>query len=95
VGLSADGRYVALTSSATNLVAGVTDTASSTDLFLYDRLTGGMTLVSHATADPAVAVGAFANASLSADGDGTLAASTSIAGSGTVHVILDVNGYFE
>jgi hypothetical protein len=32
---------------------------------------------------------------LAAGGDGSLAAFASIAGNGTVHVVLDVNGYFE
>ncbi|MCA9010982.1 MAG: cadherin-like domain-containing protein [Planctomycetaceae bacterium] len=36
--ISADGRYVAFTSSATNLVAG--DTNGRNDIFIHDRLTG-------------------------------------------------------
>jgi Tol biopolymer transport system component len=44
--LSADGHYVAFESAASNLVAG--DTNSSNDIFLFDRLTGGLTLISHA-----------------------------------------------
>jgi len=50
--ISADGRYVAYTSSATDLVAGQADAnaaqADSADLFLFDRVAGTTTLVSHA-----------------------------------------------
>jgi Tol biopolymer transport system component len=42
--LSADGRYVAFYGSASNLVAG--DTNSSEDVFVHDRQTGHTTLVS-------------------------------------------------
>jgi Tol biopolymer transport system component len=45
--LSADGRYAAYTSAATNLVAGQVDTNASRDVFLYDRATGTSRLVSH------------------------------------------------
>ncbi|MEU3183965.1 S8 family serine peptidase [Streptomyces sp. NPDC006923] len=41
--ISADGRYVAFQSNATNLVAGDTDTA--TDVFVHDRQTGTTTLI--------------------------------------------------
>jgi hypothetical protein len=42
--ISSDGRYVAYRSAATNLVPG--DTNGVPDVFLYDRLTGGTTLIS-------------------------------------------------
>lgn len=45
--LSADGRFVAYRSAASNLVAD--DTNGVPDIFLYDRLTGGTTLI---TASP-------------------------------------------
>ncbi|HEY8201163.1 MAG TPA: hypothetical protein VII47_07400, partial [Actinomycetota bacterium] len=45
--ISADGRYVAFTSSATNLVAG--DTNGHEDVFVTDRSTGETILVSRAT----------------------------------------------
>ncbi len=45
--LSADGRYVAFTSLATNLVAG--DTNNARDIFVRDRLTGTTTRVSVAS----------------------------------------------
>lgn len=46
--ISAAGRYVAYMSRASNLVAGVTDTAGRDDVFLFDRDTGTNVLVSHA-----------------------------------------------
>lgn len=49
---SNDGRYVAFTSEAGNL-AGVTfDENGGTDVFLHDRVTGAVTLVSHASGSP-------------------------------------------
>ena len=42
--VSADGRWVAFTSRASNLLAG--DTNSADDVFLFDRQNGGMTRVS-------------------------------------------------
>jgi Tol biopolymer transport system component len=47
VDISADGRYVAFESEATNLVAG--DTNNRQDIFVHDRLTGETTRVSVAT----------------------------------------------
>ncbi len=46
---SADGRYVAFVSRATDLVAGQVDTNDTGDFFLFDRETGATTLVSHAS----------------------------------------------
>src|SRR5262249_42031975 len=56
--ISADGRFVAFQSSATDLVNGLSDANSSTDIFRYDRVTGQTQLVSRdasalATADNA------------------------------------------
>jgi Tol biopolymer transport system component len=48
--ISADGRYVLFQSRATNLISGQVDTASSWDLFLFDRVTGGIALVSRSSA---------------------------------------------
>ncbi|MCX6953641.1 MAG: YDG domain-containing protein, partial [Verrucomicrobia bacterium] len=45
--MSPDGRYVAFLSDATTLVSGQTDTNASNDLFLWDRTTGNIVLVSH------------------------------------------------
>lgn len=58
--LSADGRFIAFESRATNLVAGQIDPddfETAEDVFLYDRLTGANTLVSHAPDSPLTAVG--------------------------------------
>jgi PKD repeat protein len=68
--LSADGRYVVFRSSSTNLVSGVTDTNGNTDVFLYDRLTGSRTLISHnGSSSTAVALGQSQTPVISADGN--------------------------
>ncbi len=51
--LSADGRWIAFHSKATDLVAGVNDSNASDDVFLFDRLTGTTRLISHASASNA------------------------------------------
>jgi Tol biopolymer transport system component len=53
--ISPDGRYVAFESGATDLVPGQVDTNGEDDVFLYDRLSGNVALVSHANGDPATA----------------------------------------
>jgi hypothetical protein len=63
--LSADGRFVAFESGATNLVAG--DTNAASDVFVRDRATGVTTRVSVAT-DGTQANGASNAPRLSADG---------------------------
>src|SRR5262249_48333098 len=70
---SADGRYVVFSSTATNLVAGQVDASRTSsvndDLFLYDRLTGTNTLMSHtATSATTTGNGASYAPVLSADG---------------------------
>jgi len=63
--ISADGGWVAFVSEATNLVSG--DRNRSPDVFLYERATGAITLVSRSvTGRPAN--GASVNPALSADG---------------------------
>jgi len=58
--ISADGRYVAYQSLATDLVAGVTDGNFGTDVFLRDRRTGTTRLLSAAVGGTsAAAQGAF------------------------------------
>lgn len=49
--VSADGRYVAFYSLATNLVPGQVDSNASFDVFLRDVITGSIVLVSHAASD--------------------------------------------
>ena len=63
--ISADGRFVAFSSSATNLVAG--DTNGQQDVFLKDVATGAITRVSTA-ADGTQADGGSLGAAISADG---------------------------
>ncbi len=77
--INADGAWVVFTSRSTDHVPGQVDTntdtspdgfASGADVFLYERATGAITLVSHA-ADSSVTAGQFESlgkASLSADG---------------------------
>jgi Tol biopolymer transport system component len=50
--LSADGRYFVYSSDASNLVPGQVDSNAGTDVFLYDRLQGTTTLVSHIAGSP-------------------------------------------
>lgn len=47
--MPADGAWVAFTSLASNLVAGVTDANRAPDVFLYERATGRLRLVSRPT----------------------------------------------
>jgi Tol biopolymer transport system component len=70
--LSADGRYVLFSSEAGDLVPGQTGPAVRVDpdVFLYDRVTGVTTLVSHTRASGTEASGKalYASPALSADG---------------------------
>jgi Tol biopolymer transport system component len=63
--VSADGRWIAFESGATNLVAG--DTNSSVDVFVHDLLTGSTVC---ASVDPSGAVGNNISLSPSISGDG-------------------------
>lgn len=64
--ISPDGRFVLFDSMATNLVLGVTDSANTNDVFLWDRDSNIVELISRHPSQPA-ALGAFATG-LSADG---------------------------
>jgi Tol biopolymer transport system component len=67
--MSDDGRYVAFFSRSTGLIAGGTDTNGENDLFLWDRTTGDVTLVSHAAGSAVTASDNVTQwASLSGDG---------------------------
>jgi Tol biopolymer transport system component len=67
--ISADGRYVALGSVATDLIAGLQDTPGTWDVFLWDRLADSFQLVSHRPDAPLVAATAAGTpGALSADG---------------------------
>jgi Tol biopolymer transport system component len=68
--VSADGNFVAFTSYAPDLVSGQIDATLSNDLFLWNRSTGALTLVSH-DASSTVTGGtstSFVRSFLSADG---------------------------
>jgi Tol biopolymer transport system component len=66
---SADSRFLVYASDATDLVAGTTDTNGAPDIFLYDRLSGTTTLVSHAGGAPGrTADTGAATPAISADG---------------------------
>lgn len=67
LGLSDDGAYAVFRSMATDLVAGQADAAGTLDVFLFERATGNVTLLSHADGAPASAVGAE-SAQISSDG---------------------------
>lgn len=50
--VSADGRFVAFVSDANNVVSGQADANAATDVFLYERSTGAVTLVSRVPGSP-------------------------------------------
>jgi Tol biopolymer transport system component len=67
--ISADGRWIAFLSEATDLIAGQTDANFNPDVFLFDRLSGAMTLASRSAASPTQAgQGPSYEPALSADG---------------------------
>lgn len=68
--ISATGRYVAFSSPASNLVPGQSEPLpQSSDVFVLDRVTGAMTLVSHGPGSPArTGNGSSGAPALSADG---------------------------
>jgi hypothetical protein len=86
-GISDDGRYVSLTSSATNLVP--SDTNGLDDTFVFDRLAGTTDRVSVAS-DGAEADGASIAYAATISGDGRLTAFASVA---TDLVSDDTNGF--
>ncbi|HEX6899455.1 MAG TPA: hypothetical protein VF789_07075 [Thermoanaerobaculia bacterium] len=67
--LSASGQFVVFVSRATNLISDLTDANRKPDVFLYDRLTGALSLVNRDPARPnaTIAWGGFGPA-ISADG---------------------------
>src|SRR5690242_14609322 len=66
VAISADGRFVAFSSNATNLVPN--DTNNQTDVFVRDRLLGTTERVSVATGGAQATGGSSERPSISADG---------------------------
>lgn len=65
--VSADGRFVLFASKSWDVVPGQTEPRVEADLFLYDRITRGTTLVTHSTASPLAAASGFAG-TISGDG---------------------------
>ena len=67
--ISKDGNYIAFASAATNLIPGVVDTNTKEDIFLYERATGALTLVSRSAASAATAAnGKSSSPQINADG---------------------------
>jgi hypothetical protein len=76
--ISADGRYIAVTSNSTNLIAGFSGTTGNA--FVYDQTMDSMTLVSRkAGGAPNVGSGISSAVGISADGHFVAVASTSTA----------------
>lgn len=90
--ISADGAYVAFLSTATDLVAGQVDMSSSTDLFLFERATGNVTLVSRAASAPNATANGEVTAPTVLSADGRYVAYQSRA-TNAVTGQLDANGF--
>ena len=66
--ISADGSFVVFHSEATNLIGSQSDQNGNTDVFLFARATGALTLVSHSAGSGTTAAnGGNAQAAISAD----------------------------
>jgi Tol biopolymer transport system component len=87
--ISADGRSVAFESRATDLVAGQVDTNNLLDVFVFERATGAVTLVSHTAASPTTA-GNGVSLSPSIDAGGRFVAFVSAA-TDLVNGLVDTN----
>lgn len=72
VGLSADGAFVVFGSWATDLGGGFTDVNGAEDVFLYERATGAISLVSHAALPDTAGNANSRTARISANGDWVL-----------------------
>ena len=59
--ISADGAFVLFQSDADDLVTGMVDTNGASDMFLFERATGMVTLVSHQAGSPLTAGDASSN----------------------------------
>ena len=59
--VSGDGAFVLFISESTNLISGVTEGNSSWDVFLWERASGDITLVSHAAGSPTQTGNAFSS----------------------------------
>ena len=67
--ISGNGRYVAFSSGATDLVSGVSDGNGGADAFLFDATTGTLTLISHAAGSTTTTAGGLSLVD-SVSGDG-------------------------
>ncbi|MEA2563250.1 MAG: hypothetical protein QOH06_4754 [Acidobacteriota bacterium] len=90
--ISGDGAWVAFGSTGTGLIAGGTDTNGDSDIFLFERATGAVTLVSRQSGTAGTAANAGSNSppTLSQDGRYVLFAS---AASNLVPFQVDPNGF--
>ncbi len=88
--ISADGRFVAFTSRASNLAAGVSDAAGFQDVFLYDRLTDSSGLVSHTAGSATIPANSDSSAPVLSF-DGRFVAFESL-GTNLVKLAVDTNG---
>ena len=66
--ITADGRWIVFQSDSTDLVAGVTDSNQTIDVYLFDRLAGSTVLVSHAAGSSTAASGLSSLPTVSDDG---------------------------
>jgi Tol biopolymer transport system component len=75
--ITPSGRYVLFQSYASNLVAGAVDTQQDADVFVFDRETDSIDLVSAVAGSPNVAVGGVDSSAISEDGRWVLASAYS------------------
>lgn len=92
--ISPDGRHLLLGSWATDLIAGHSDSNTESDVYVYDRVTDSVSLISHAAGFPGTAAnGRSIPAAMTSDGCQVLFASTAtdlVAGIVDNHFELDV-----
>lgn len=93
-GLSADGRLVVFSSLATDLVPRQRDSQFTQDLFVYDRQTGAVTLVTRAPSPGAAQTGNGLSVFTSMSPDGAFIAFASAA-SNLVSGVSDTNGVLD
>jgi hypothetical protein len=87
--ISADGRFIAILSEGTNLVIGQSDTADTSDAFLFDRVAGSTQMVSAMAGSTTTTANRITvDAQLSADGQFVL---FQTAATDVVNGVVDVN----
>jgi len=87
--LSPDGEWVLFTSRADDLIEGMTGSPYADDVFLWQRSSGQLTLVSHLPGDPLAAAGSSRGVALAADGSAVLFDSEA---ADLVADVMDTNG---